>query len=178
MANIADAWLAFYIDALPPASPAPPTPATHPLSQDAKWKNHHEEKSWFYLFSFFQTQQNNQVTLPKQKKDPSPPWETQQAPFPRTFSTTGAAQLFSASLQRCTCHLLFASRAGGHHLFRGNWLPCKVPALHSTFLQKTPIQVPETPPPQDLHLHQAPPASVPQPLSNNHPHIHLLVYSH
>ena len=129
-------------------------------------------KSCFYLFSFLQTQQNNQATLPKQKKDPSPPWETQQAHFLGTSSTTSAAQLFSASLQRRACRHLFAFWAGGHHLFPRNWLPSKVPALRSTFLQKTALQV------HNVHLHQAPPAAIPQPPSTNHSHIHFLVCSH
>jgi len=177
MANIADAWLASYIAALAPESPATPTPPTCPSSQDAKWKNHHGAKSCFYLFSFPQTQQNNQATLLKQKKDPFPPRETQQAPFLGTFSTIGAAQLSSAPLQRRACDL-FAFWAGGHQLFPSTWLPSKVPALHSTFLQKAARQGPETPSAHDVYLHQAPPAASPQPLSTNYPHIHFLVCSH
>lgn len=61
-------------------------------------------------------------------------------PFPGTFSTTSAAQLFTASLQKRTHHLLFAFWAGGHHLFHRNWPPSKVPALHSTFLQKAALE--------------------------------------
>lgn len=166
MAIITDVWLASYIAALPPASPAPLTMC--PSSQHAKRENHHKAKSCAFLFSFPQTQENNQATLPKQKKDPSSPWETLQGSFLGTFSITSAAQPFSASLQRSTCHHLFAFWAGGHRLFCRNWLPSKVPTLHSTFLQKTALRLPEPPPAHDVHLHQAPPAAVPQPLPMNH----------
>lgn len=176
MANIADAWLASYVAALPPASPALPTPAMHPSSQDTKCKHHHGPKSCFYIFSFSQTQQNNQVTLPKQKKDPFLPCET-AGPFPGDLLNQRCSPALQ-SLPSETYTTSFGFPGWRPSSVRGNRLPSKVPALHSTFLQKTAIQVPETPPAQEVHLHQAPPAAVPQPLSTNHPHIHLLVCSH
>lgn len=128
----------------------------------------------FNLFCFLQTQQNNQATLPKQK-DPSPPWKIQRAHFLGTFSATSAAQLFSASLQR-RAHHVFAFWAEDYCLFPRNWVPSKVPALHPTFLQNSPLQVPERQ--LKVCLHQAPSAVAPWLLSTNHSHVHFLVCSH